>query len=292
MEYEIINHSGIKGMKWGVRRYQNPDGTLTPAGKKRYNKTLEKVRAEEKALRDKAKAAKTAEATKAKIDKLNARVDKINSQKKALKDGKKAGDDVKEKTEAEREAEKKAYEAAKEKAIKSGSATEVLKFKGDFTPQEMQAITNRIQWEQTMQGISAKETAVGKSKTDKFFEGLEKTTNNVNTAAKAWNTAANILNAVGGFDVSLPKIDTNITNSNKDTRQKEKKEKQKAEEAAKKRAEQESQKEKKQKERAEKRAKDLGNINLSDVSAEDRSTGRSYVDNMLYLPAPREDRNK
>ena len=31
-------HWGIKGMKWGVRRYQNADGSLTPAGKKRYAK--------------------------------------------------------------------------------------------------------------------------------------------------------------------------------------------------------------------------------------------------------------
>lgn len=31
-----LMHHGIKGQKWGVRRYQNEDGTLTEAGKKRY----------------------------------------------------------------------------------------------------------------------------------------------------------------------------------------------------------------------------------------------------------------
>lgn len=31
-----IKHHGIKGMKWGVRRFQNADGSLTPKGKQRY----------------------------------------------------------------------------------------------------------------------------------------------------------------------------------------------------------------------------------------------------------------
>ena len=32
----VLSQSGIKGQKWGIRRYQNPDGTLTEAGKERY----------------------------------------------------------------------------------------------------------------------------------------------------------------------------------------------------------------------------------------------------------------
>ena len=38
--YGYLAHHGIKGQKWGVRRYENPDGTLTEAGKKRYRTNL------------------------------------------------------------------------------------------------------------------------------------------------------------------------------------------------------------------------------------------------------------
>ena len=33
---EELYHHGIKGQKWGIRRYQNPDGSLTEAGRKKY----------------------------------------------------------------------------------------------------------------------------------------------------------------------------------------------------------------------------------------------------------------
>lgn len=35
MDNNELMHHGILGMKWGVRRYQNKDGSLTPAGKRR-----------------------------------------------------------------------------------------------------------------------------------------------------------------------------------------------------------------------------------------------------------------
>jgi len=42
MNNKYLTHHGIKGQRWGVRRFQNEDGTLTPLGVKRYQKLDEK----------------------------------------------------------------------------------------------------------------------------------------------------------------------------------------------------------------------------------------------------------
>jgi hypothetical protein len=45
-----LYHHGIKGQKWGVRRFQNEDGSLTPAGEKRYDgdKSIRRIKLEDK----------------------------------------------------------------------------------------------------------------------------------------------------------------------------------------------------------------------------------------------------
>ena len=46
LQIRELYHDGIKGMKWGIRRYQNYDGTLTEEGRHRYNKNYDDDRSE------------------------------------------------------------------------------------------------------------------------------------------------------------------------------------------------------------------------------------------------------
>lgn len=82
MEYEIysdgeLTHWGIKGMRWGVRRYQNKDGSLTPRGQKRYNTEMEKIKSREKVIKNR-------ERTKSKIDSMNAKKAELEEREQKL----------------------------------------------------------------------------------------------------------------------------------------------------------------------------------------------------------------
>lgn len=61
-EYNYLCHYGVLGMKWGIRRYQNKDGSLTAKGRdhygveKRKKKPIEKINDAKEKLSDEAKA--------------------------------------------------------------------------------------------------------------------------------------------------------------------------------------------------------------------------------------------
>ena len=136
-----LYHWGVQGMKWGVRRYQNKDGSLSKAGKERYDKELAKTKAERKAVKEREK-------TKAKIDKLNAMKADVENRKKALGDSDtidKAKNSIKKHSE-----EKK----SKKRTIK------------DLSDAELQAKVDRLQLEKRYRDLMKesvpKETKKGK----------------------------------------------------------------------------------------------------------------------------------
>lgn len=194
----VLYHHGILGMKWGVRRFQNKDGSLTSAGKKRYG--------------DRDGDSSSGDSGQSK-------------KKKFLISKKSGGKDTEEKTKEEQTKEE--YEAAKQQALKSGSAKEVLKYKGDLTQQEMQSAMSRIKWEQEMQNISSKEVTDGKAKADAFFGKVDDVTGYATTTIKAYNTVANVYNAFNKDGKLLPTVSTNNTSDNRIARKREKKEKEK-----------------------------------------------------------------
>lgn len=68
MDKIYLTHSGVKGMKWGIRRYQNKDGSLTPAGRKRYGQ-----RSSDSEVVSKLKTKKVSELSNDELRKVNER---------------------------------------------------------------------------------------------------------------------------------------------------------------------------------------------------------------------------
>lgn len=90
---------------------------------------------------------------------------------------------------------KRKHDADKERVLKSGTATEVLKYQGELTIKELQDAYNRIDWENKLRGFSQKELESNMKKIDNAMKGLQTATNWVKIGTDTYNTIAKIYNA-------------------------------------------------------------------------------------------------
>lgn len=87
------------------------------------------------------------------------------------------------------------YAAEKERVLRSGSASEVLRYKGQISNQELQNAVNRINLETRLRDISAKEKTRGLDRIDKSMKTIASITGWATIGIGAWNTIANVWNS-------------------------------------------------------------------------------------------------
>ncbi len=91
--------------------------------------------------------------------------------------------------------EKKKHDADKERVLREGSATEVLKYKGELTNQELQNAFTRLNLESQLKNLSQREIKTSIDKIDALMKNMKTGTEWVKIGTDAYNTIAAIYNA-------------------------------------------------------------------------------------------------
>lgn len=144
--YELY-HYGVKGMKWGVRRYQNEDGSLTEKGRKKYGSEPELEVAMEEKKKKNEQQVKVMKATKATI--------------------KPTKDIVREANNIEKERSRRKQEKYN-KEVKDAVLDEATK----MSDQELRDAVNRLNMEEryTQVMASRQQVDLGRSRAEKYMD--------------------------------------------------------------------------------------------------------------------------
>ena len=185
--YELsdqLMHHGVKGMKWGIRRYQ--PYSLIPRGSGEGGKFI-------------GDAAKKVKATAGKI--IQSTKKGVSSTVKAAGGAVKSASDKRKARAEARELNRKArYEAAKQKAIESGSLEDIAKFKKELTHEEIGKALTRIQDEQRIDDMVAKaKSSAAWDRADAFMNKVSKVSGYIGTAANVYQNVTNLKKNMQGL---------------------------------------------------------------------------------------------
>jgi hypothetical protein len=241
---DSLCHYGIFGMHWGVRRFQNKDGSLTPEGRKHYygsemtrNEKLKMTRArnaELKAKKDKLIAKGDKQAlyknrelfTDEEYDEAMKRADKFEQTKNDLSVTKMreraiANAEKAEKAAVRSAAEKQKEDEFKESLLRSGNPKLILKNAALFSDEELGRAYQRLQRissidsltdSDRLKSVNAQQTVRNnKPAIDQMIEGagkmnklVDNTTDLIIDSYQSYNKTASIINAISDSNKKLP----------------------------------------------------------------------------------------
>ena len=162
---DYLAHHGIKNQKWGQRRFQNYDGSLTSEGRKRYGVGESNLSKREK---------KQAEKAKAKAAKVRA---KANSKKKA-------------------DAQKVAEQKQKRMEYLRDHPEKIYKYRKELTQDDVTDIMQKVKFDRSLQDIRKDEVGRGMKKIDNIRQNVEMGLKWYQTGKNTYNTIAEIHNAI------------------------------------------------------------------------------------------------
>lgn len=162
---DYLAHHGIKNQKWGQRRFQNYDGSLTSEGRKRYGVGESNLSKREK---------KQAEKVKAKAAKART---KANSKKKA-------------------DAQKTAEQKQKRMDYLRDHPEKIYKYRKELTQDDVTDIMQKVKFDRSLQDIRKDEIDRGMRKIDRIKKNFDAANGWYSTGKNTYNNIAEINNAL------------------------------------------------------------------------------------------------